>query len=127
VADIADAQLHQIASAQLAVDAQVEQRQFAAPVLHLQVRPDRPDFPGLERGLLPDELALVPRLAMNGIACGTHDGLPSSKGPCRMRSVAACAPAWSSSSAWRLTLHVSFGANGRTHGPGQMRPLADDR
>ena len=41
-----------------------------------------------------------------------------------MRSVAAWAPAWSSSSAWRLTLHVSFGANGRTHALGQEQALA---
>ena len=43
-----------------------------------------------------------------------------------MRSVAAWAPAWSSSSAWRLTLHVSFGANVRTHGPGQELKFAAD-
>ena len=35
-------------------------------------------FELVQRKLLTDELALVPRLAVNGRACGTHDGLPSS-------------------------------------------------
>jgi hypothetical protein len=32
----------------------------------------------LERSLLADDLALVPRLAMSRIGKGAHDGLPSS-------------------------------------------------
>src|SRR5262249_19423314 len=76
VADIADAQLHQIAGAQLAVDAQVEQRHLPGAVLHLQAGPDRPDFLGFERGLLPDELALVPGHVSVRTACAFHDGPP---------------------------------------------------
>jgi hypothetical protein len=60
VADIADAQFHQITGAQLAVDAEVEQRQLPGSVRQLQADPDGPDFLRLQRGLLTDELALVP-------------------------------------------------------------------
>jgi hypothetical protein len=63
---------------QLAVDAEVEEGEFANSALHLQSDAQGPDVLELERRLLPDELALVPRLAMNDFACGTHDGLPSS-------------------------------------------------
>lgn len=78
VADVAHLQRDEVASAKLAVDAQVEEREFADPVLHLKTNPKRPDVLQLEGGLLPDDLALVPRLAMSGVACGSHDGLPSS-------------------------------------------------
>jgi hypothetical protein len=68
----------QVAATQLAVDAEVEQCQFADPAFHLQSNAQRPDVLELEWRPLPDELALVPRLAMDEIACRTHDGLPSS-------------------------------------------------
>ena len=62
MAYVADLQSDEIAATQLAVDAQVEQRELAHPVLHLEADAERPDFLELERGLLPHDLALVPRL-----------------------------------------------------------------
>lgn len=41
---------------------------------NLQADTQGPDVLELERRLLPDELPLVPRLAMNGTACWTRDG-----------------------------------------------------
>jgi hypothetical protein len=55
-----------------------DERQFAHPALHLDANAQRPDVLELEGRLLPDDLAHVPRLAMSGAACGSHDGLPSS-------------------------------------------------
>jgi len=75
---VPDLERYEIAAAQLAVDAQVEEREFAHPVLHLEANAQRPDVLGLERCLLPDDLALVPRLARSGVACVSRDGLPSS-------------------------------------------------
>jgi hypothetical protein len=75
---VPDLERDEIAAAQLAVDAQVEQRKFSHPALHLETNAQSPDVPELEGCLLPDDLALVPRLARRGVACGTHDGLPSS-------------------------------------------------
>ena len=56
----------------------IDPAQLANPALHLQPDPQGPDVLELERCLLPNELALVPRLAVRGIAFGFHDGLPSS-------------------------------------------------
>jgi hypothetical protein len=63
--DVAQLQCHQITAPQLAVDAQVEQRQFTCLVLALQPGSDRPYVAGLERCLLPHQLALVPRHALS--------------------------------------------------------------
>ena len=68
----------EVASSQLAVDSQVEHSQFSHPVLHLEADAQRTDVPELERRLLPDDLALVPRLAMSGVRYGSNAGLPSS-------------------------------------------------
>jgi hypothetical protein len=76
--NISDLQSDEIAPTQLAVDAQVEERELAHPVLHLETDTERPDVLELERGLLPDDLALVPRLAKSVDACVAHDGLSSS-------------------------------------------------
>jgi hypothetical protein len=76
--NISDLQGDEIAPAQLTVDTQVEKCELAHPVLHLEADAERPDVLQLERGLLPDDLALVPRLAKRVDACGAHDGLPSS-------------------------------------------------
>lgn len=70
--------MREIAPAQLAVDFQIEQREFPHSVLHLESDAEGLDVLGLERGFLPDDLAFVPRLAMSIAACGAHDGLPSS-------------------------------------------------
>ena len=78
MAHVADPEGDEIASAQLAVDAEVEEREFADPTIHLQADAQRPDVFYLEGGFLPDDLALVSRLALSGISCASHDGLPSS-------------------------------------------------
>ena len=62
----------------LAVDSQVEQGEFSNSLLHLQPDAQSPDVLELERRLLPNDLALVPWLVMNGAGVGSHDGLPSS-------------------------------------------------
>jgi hypothetical protein len=67
VADVADPERHEVASAKLAVDAQVEERELAYSTLHLKTNSKGPYVLELERSLLTDELALVPRLAMGGI------------------------------------------------------------
>jgi hypothetical protein len=93
VTDVADAQLDQIRGAQFAVDAQVERRQFAAAVLHLQVNPDRPDLLRYEGDLLSNQLPLVPRdtgvsgvhafhdelLVLSRVTRKRHTGCPRSK------------------------------------------------
>ena len=84
VAHVPDFEGDEIASAQLAVDAQIEEREFASTAFHLEADAQCPDVLDLERRLLPDDLAFVPRLAMNGIACASHDGLPSSCGSRKM-------------------------------------------
>jgi len=53
--DIPDLERDEIAAAQLAVDAQVEEREFAHPALHLEADAQRPDVLELERCLLPDD------------------------------------------------------------------------
>ena len=59
VGHITDAQLHEIAAAKFAVDRQIEQRQLALAIGHLQTNANRPDIAKLKRCLLPDQLALV--------------------------------------------------------------------
>ena len=63
---------------EFAVDSQVEECKLAHPVLHLEADSERPDILDFERCFLADDLALVPRFAMNGVVYGVHDGLPSS-------------------------------------------------
>jgi hypothetical protein len=78
VTDIPDLQAHEVAAAKLAVDSQVEECELTHPVFHLKADSERPDVLDLERCFLANDLALVPRFAMNGVGCGFHDGLPSS-------------------------------------------------
>ncbi|KGG86110.1 hypothetical protein P609_11555 [Comamonas thiooxydans] len=78
VAYIPNLEGDEVASSQLAIDAQVEESKLAHPAFHLKPYAQCPDVLELERSLLPDDLALVPRLAMSGITCRSHDGLPSS-------------------------------------------------
>jgi hypothetical protein len=66
--DIPNPQLDQVARSQLAIDGQIEQRQVSAVVGKLQSNPDSPDVLELERCLLTDELAFVPRFAVYRIA-----------------------------------------------------------
>jgi hypothetical protein len=73
VGDIAHPKAHQVAAAQLAVHGEIEQRQLPDPVVRLQTNAYRPDVLELERGLLANQLALVPRLVMKAF----HDRLLS--------------------------------------------------
>ena len=63
VGNIPNAQLHQIAAAQFAVDRQIEQGELALTLTEFEAHPDGPNIFELERGFLSDQLALVPRLA----------------------------------------------------------------
>jgi hypothetical protein len=78
--DVAHLQRDQVAAAQLAVDAQIEQRQLARAALLLHARTNRPYVLRLERCLLPDELALVSghALSSSGLV-GLHGGSPSTR------------------------------------------------
>ena len=58
---ITNAKPNQIASPQLAVDGEVEQREFSGSPGQLQPNPDGPDLFQLQRGLLAEQLAPVPR------------------------------------------------------------------
>ena len=58
---VVDVQPYQIAPTQLAVDGEVEQRQFSRSMVQLQSNPDGPDLLQLQRWLLADQLPFVPR------------------------------------------------------------------
>ena len=76
--NIPDLEADKVTAAQLAVNVQVEKCELTRSVLHLQPHPKCPDVLELERGLLTDDLALVPWLAMPCVGYSSHDGLPSS-------------------------------------------------
>jgi len=78
MADVSDFETDEITAAQFAVDPQVEECKLANPTIDLEAGAKRPDVLHLERRLLADDLALVPRLAMRCVDVGIHDGLPSS-------------------------------------------------
>lgn len=58
--ELADAQLHEVTTAQLAVYGELEQRQVADAALALKGEPDEPDLFGLEGQLGPDKGTRVP-------------------------------------------------------------------
>src|SRR2546426_8446584 len=60
VRDIANTQIDEITTAQLAVDCEVEHRQVSNLLAVLEVDSDCPDILWLEWRLLPDQLAFVP-------------------------------------------------------------------
>jgi hypothetical protein len=78
MADVSDLQADEVATAKLAVDSQIEEGELSHPAFHLQTDTKGPNLLDLEWSFLPDDLALVPRLAMNCVGYGSHDGLPSS-------------------------------------------------
>src|SRR5271169_2088283 len=63
MSEIADAQLHEIAAAQLAVDRQIEQRELAPSIAQLKANPNCPNVLEFERCFLTDKLSLIPRVA----------------------------------------------------------------
>jgi hypothetical protein len=74
--DVIDPKSNEIATTQLAVDGEVEQRQIALAVLELQPDANGPDLLRLKRALLADETAFVPRNAQRGalrLGFGGHD------------------------------------------------------
>jgi hypothetical protein len=78
MANVPNLETDKVTTAQLAVDSKVEESKLAYPALHLEADSKCPDVLDLERGLLADDLALVPWLAMNSVSVDSHDGLPSS-------------------------------------------------
>jgi hypothetical protein len=60
--EISNLQLEQIAGPQLAVDTEIEQRQFPLSAKDLKPDADSPNFLQFERGFLTNKFALVPRL-----------------------------------------------------------------
>ena len=78
VMHVPDLEADEVAPAELAVNSQVEESELAHPVFHLEPDSKRPEVLDLEGRLLSDDLALVPWLAMRGVTCDAHDGLPSS-------------------------------------------------
>src|ERR1017187_7668181 len=81
VGDITDAQLHEIAAAQFAVERQIEQREFALAITNFEANPNRPNVPEFERHFLPNQLAFIP-----GIAAARYNGdanMPSPYKCCR--------------------------------------------
>jgi hypothetical protein len=60
VADILDAEVHQVAGAEFRVDGEVKKRQIPGAASDLQANPDGVDLIEPERGLLADQLSLVP-------------------------------------------------------------------
>src|SRR3984893_2541584 len=64
--DVVDLESHDIATAQLAVDGEIEHRQISGASLDLQLGPDRPNMLWSQRGLCPDQLAFVPGGSFGG-------------------------------------------------------------
>ena len=58
---VVDLQADEIATSELAVDRKVEQGKISLPALQLKPNPNGPDIFRLERALLADQVALVPR------------------------------------------------------------------
>ena len=55
-----DSELHEIATAELAVAGEVEQHEVLSPARELQPNADRPDFLAREGALRSDQFALIP-------------------------------------------------------------------
>lgn len=77
-ADVKEVEGHPAASAKLAVNSQMEERQLPHPVFHLQSHAERSDVSGLERCFLTNNRAFGPGLAMYSDTGGFHDGVPLS-------------------------------------------------
>jgi hypothetical protein len=76
--EITQPELHKIATAQLAVDREVEQREVANATIDRQPRSDFPDVLGLRRRLLADDAAGVPGFDRFQILFDVkHGNLPS--------------------------------------------------
>ena len=69
---IVDAKPDQITPAQLAIDGEVEQREFPGSLIQQQSNPDGPDLLQLQGRLLAEQLAFVPRYCMS---CSCRGGI----------------------------------------------------
>ena len=82
--DIFDPQAHEITSAQLAVDRQIEEGQVPNSPVELQAGPDGPKMLWLKRWLRADQLNSVPGLRMvcdaANVSMSLHDRSPKSLG-----------------------------------------------
>ncbi|SPK74855.1 protein of unknown function (plasmid) [Cupriavidus taiwanensis] len=86
VAYVLDQQSSQIASSELAVDGQVEQRKLARIRRHLESGADRPDFLELQGRLLARMLPFVPRnVRRGGGVSRVHDDLLLGEGRFSLR------------------------------------------
>src|SRR5260370_23304236 len=77
---IANVKPNQVAPEQLAVDGEIEQREFPGSMIQLQSNPDGPDLLQLQRWLLADQLPFVPRyytpVSFGGdVGSGMHEWL----------------------------------------------------
>ena len=76
VAEVPEFEADEITATQLAVNAEVEEGQFAYTALHLKADAQCPDVLELERRLLPNDLSLVPRLVMSWVGVRLHRWAP---------------------------------------------------
>ena len=83
---VVNAKADQVIAAQLAIDCEIEKREFPDSTFELKANPDRPDLFQLQRRLLAKQFALIPRcctpptafvaVSMNGSSVGRWDDLP---------------------------------------------------
>jgi hypothetical protein len=88
--DITDLQFHKIATAQLAVDGEVEQGAIPEPLLMVEVKPDRPDLLHFEWTFGPHEAAGIPGSAVviSRVEAGSsHDALILEPPPVKIKRV----------------------------------------
>jgi hypothetical protein len=64
--EVADANLHHVATTQLAVDRKVEQGPISEAALTVQEEPDSPNLLRLERALCTELSCSIPRAALRG-------------------------------------------------------------
>jgi hypothetical protein len=72
--DISHPQANEVTGSKFAVDGQVEQGEFSAPNGELQSNTNCPDLFELERRLLANDFALVPRPTGSGSVLGCFHG-----------------------------------------------------
>lgn len=72
LSNIAYAQPHEVAGAELAADRQIEESQASGPMGELKAGSDRPKHFQLERRLLADQFALVPRYRTLSLRFGSR-------------------------------------------------------
>ena len=97
MAHVVYAQTYQVEGGELAVDTQIEQCQLPESLLHLQAHSDSPDLFELERRLLTDKLALIPRFVLTIGMSGFHGDLLVVEGDPIVDQVTSQGLCWSAS------------------------------